>query len=145
MNRRAGILCLTGLSAFLLCGSTAPATCKENIGPSNGEVYGIAAGVAAGLTIGIIVLVEVHKSHHQIKGCVSTGPTGLEVENESDHKIYTLTGASTSLKAGDIVKVKGNKEKQPKGVTANHLFQVEKMSRDYGPCKVPAAAPATQP
>jgi hypothetical protein len=138
MNRRAGIVCLTGLSAFLLCGASSPTTCKGSIGPSNGEVIGIAAGIVAGLTVGTIVLVEVHKSHHQIKGCVSSGPNGLEVENDSDHKIYSLTGVSTNVKAGDIVRVKGDKEKQQKGGTANREFKVEKMSRDYGPCKVPA-------
>ena len=142
MNRREGIVCMTGLSAFLLCGASSPTKCNSGqIGPSNGEVYGIAAGVAAGVTIGIVVLVEVHKSHHQIKGCVSSGPGGLQVDNDSNHKIYALTGVSSNVKVGDFVRVNCNKEKQQKGSSAIREFQVEKMSRDYGPCKVPTTQP----
>ena len=129
---------MASLSAFLLCGATAPVTCKENIGPSSGEVVGVAVGAAA-VVVGVVVLVEVDKSHHHVNGCVSSGPNGLQVQNESDHKIYALTGVSTNVKVGDIVRLKGNKEKQ--GSSPNREFQIEKMSRDYGPCKVPATQP----
>lgn len=143
MPRKTGIISMLALSSFLLCGATAPVTCKENnIGPSTGEVVGIGVGIGAAVVIGTVVLVHVNHSHHEIRGCVSSGPNGLQVQNDSDKKLYTLIGVPANVKVGDIVKVHGDKEKQPKGSTATEEFKVEKMSRDYGPCKVPAAPSA---
>jgi hypothetical protein len=131
---------MVALSSFLLCGfQQSPTSCKSSgsIGPSNAEVIGVAVAVGAVIVVGTVVLVEVHKSHHTIKGCVTAGPNGLQVENDSDKKIYSLTGVPANVKAGDIVKVNGNKEKKAKGSTDNQQFVVAKMSKDYGPCQVP--------
>ena len=71
------IIAFTALSSFLLCGATSPSGCPSggfSIGPSKGEVVGVAVGVGAAIAVGTIVLVEVHKSHHTIKGCVTAGP-----------------------------------------------------------------------
>ena len=107
--------------------------------PSNGEVIGIGVAAVAVVVIGVVVLVEVNKSHHTIKGCVSSGPGGLEVLNESDKKVYALMGVPPNVKVGDVIKVHGKKEKQG----GAQEFVVEKMSRDYGPCK--AAVASSQP
>jgi hypothetical protein len=143
MNRRAGIISFAALGSLLLCGSTAPAACHEQIGPSTGEVVGAAAGIVAVVVVGTVVLVDVNKSHHTIKGCVTNGPNGLEVRNDKDNKTYGLTGVTANVKPGDVIQVHGSKEKNQKDAGGNQDFMVEKMSRDYGPCKVQLAAPAT--
>jgi hypothetical protein len=141
MNRRTGLVSLISLSSILLCGAGSPTGCQSSgsIGPSNGEVIGIGVAAVAVVVVGVVVLVEVNKSHHTIKGCVSSGPGGLEVLNESDKKVYALMGVPANVKVGDIVKVQGKKEKQG----GAQEFVVQKMSRDYGPCK--AAVAASQP
>jgi hypothetical protein len=137
MNRRVGIVSMLALSSFLLCGASSPTQCKSSgsIGPSTGEVVGVGVAVGAVIVVGTVVLVEVHKSHHTIKGCVTTGPDGLEVQNESDKKTYALTGVPANVKVGDIVKVNGTKEKKQRSSAGNEDFVVTKMSKDYGPCK----------
>jgi hypothetical protein len=143
MNHRVGIVSMIALSSLLLCGA-APVTCKDNIGPSTGEVVGIAAGIGAGVVIGVVVLVEVNKSHHTVKGCVTSGPDGIQVVSDSDKRTYSLVSSPANVKVGDIVKLRGNKEKQPKGSTGNQQFVVEKISKDFGPCKaIPAPAAAS--
>src|ERR1035441_5429626 len=84
MLRRTGVVSMTCLAAFLLSGATATQSCNpppQPIGPSTGEIVGAAVGVAAVVTIGTVALVEVHNSHHTIKGCVLAGPGGLQVQN----------------------------------------------------------------
>jgi len=140
MNRRTGIVSMIALSSFLLCGSTTPTQCKDQIGPSTGEVVGIGVGITAGIVIGTVVLVEVHKSHHTLKGCVTSGPSGLAVLNESDKRTYALTGVPINVKVGDIVKVTGTKERKQLDSAGNEDFVVARMSKDYGPCKAALAA-----
>jgi hypothetical protein len=143
MQQRFGFVSMVALSSFLLLGAGSPASCKnEQIGPSTGEVVGIAVGIGA-VVVGTVVLIEVHESHkHNIKGCVTAGPSGLEVHNEQDDKTYALIGGSPNVKVGDIIKVHGKKEKGLKDDGARE-FMVDKMSRDYGPCKVAATSAST--
>jgi hypothetical protein len=147
MNRKSGIIAATALTSFIFCGAaTTTQGCNQSqqsfgsIGPSTGEVVGAIVGVAAVITVGTIVLVEVHNAHHTIKGCVTAGPAGIQVQNEGDKKMYTVTGVTKDVKVGDRVKVHGDKEKKQKGSTADQVFTVEKMNKNYGPCQV---APST--
>ena len=142
MNRRIGTVSMLALTSFLLCGASSPTQCKEQIGPSNGEVIGIAVAAGAVIVVGTVVLVEVNKSHHTIKGCVTTGPNGLTVINESDKKVYALTGIPVNVKVGDIVKVNGSKQKKQKDSAGNEDFVVTRMNKDYGPCKAAVASNA---
>lgn len=144
MQRRKGFAAFAALSSLLLSGASSPSSCNtsnDQIGPSNTEVYGAVAGIAAGIAVGTIVLVEVHKSHHTVKGCVTAGPEGLTVHSEGNQKVYALTGVTANVKVGDIVKLNGNKEKSQKDSAGDEDFMIQKMSRDYGPCKAPLAAP----
>ena len=131
------------LTVFLLCGAQSPQGCNTsntnyNIGPSKGEVTAAAVGVVAVIAVGTVVLVEVHKSHHMVKGCVSSGPNGIEVTTEGDKpKTYVLEGNMATVKTGDLVRFHGNKVKKTKDSTGDQTFQVQKISKDYGPCKVP--------
>ena len=139
MKRSTGIVSMIALSSFLLCGATAPTNCHESIGPSTGEVVGVAVAIGAAIVV-TVVLVERNNSHHTVKGCVTSGPGGIQVQNESDKKIYILASSPANVKVGDRVKLHGKREKQDKATPGTQEFVVEKLSKDYGPCKV---APAT--
>jgi hypothetical protein len=146
MRHRKGWIAFAGLSSFLLCGATSPTTCNSTpIGPSNGEIIGAAVGIGAAIAVGTIVIVEVHKSHHTIKGCVTVGPDGVLVHNDGDKKIYALTGITAKVKVGDIVKVNGNKNKKQKDSAGDLDFVVTKIGKDYGPCKALEAPAASTP
>ena len=146
MHRRRGIVCLAALGPSLFCGGSSLAGCANNtkfqIGPSRGEVVGASVGIVAVVVVGTVVLVEVHKAHHTMKGCVTAGPAGFELTNDGDRKLYTLSGATAAIKTGDIVRVHGSKQKAEKNSSAPRDFVVEKINRDYGPC---GAAPLPQP
>ena len=103
-------------------------------------MIGVVVGVVAVVAVGTVILVELHKDHHSVKGCVFVGTNGVQVQNESDHKMYTVTGATQNVKPGDRVRLSGSKEKQPKGSTAARVFVVEKFSKDYGSCKTAVAS-----
>ncbi len=145
MHRRSGFVSLAAADSLLLCAANSTSGCNSSsshIGPTTGEVVCAGVGIAAAV-VGTVVLVEVNKSHHTIKGCVTVAPGGLEVQNEKDNKIYALTGVTANVKPGDIIQVHGSKEKGEKDSAGNQDFRVEKMSRDYGPGTVgPALTPA---
>jgi hypothetical protein len=144
MQRRNGIIAFAALSSFLLCGASSTQGCNDSnftIGPTKGQIIGAAVGVGAVITVGTIVIVEVHKSHHRIKGCVTVGPDGVLVHNDGDQKIYALTGITANVKVGDIVKVNGNKNKKQKDSAGDEDFMVTRINKDYGPCKAALAAP----
>jgi hypothetical protein len=99
-------------------------------------VIGVGVAAAAVITIGTVVLVHNHNSHHTIKGCVVSGPEGIQIQSGSgsDMKTYTLAG-DPNIKVGDLVKVHGDKVKKVKNSTDPQTFTVEKLNKDYGPCK----------
>lgn len=137
---------MVALASFLLGGATAPTGCTPAPQPSHtgAEVGAIAA--VAGVVVGTVVLVEVHKDHHTIKGCITASQSGLQVHDDRDLKTYTLLGATSATKAGGIVQLHGSKEKERKGSTDDPSFVVEGVNRTYGPCSVntkPAAGAAT--
>jgi hypothetical protein len=140
-------ICFVALSSLLLCGATSPTSCSSSsnsgltLGPSNGEI-GAAVGIVAGVAVGTVVLVEVNKSHHNLKGCVTTGPDGLTLHSEGNSKVYALTGVPANVKVGDVIKVHGSKSKGQKDSAGDQDFAVEKMNRDYGSCKALLAPPA---
>jgi len=148
MQFRRGIICFLALSSFLLCGATSPTSCnssQQQIGPSEGEVVGAAVGIVAVVVVGTVVLVEVNKSHHNLKGCVTAGPDGLTLHTEGNGKTYALTGVPANVKVGDVIKVHGSKSKGQKDSAGDQDFAVEEMSRDYGPCKALLAPPVGTP
>lgn len=108
-----------------------------NIGPSKGEVAGVIVGiVAVGVAIGVGVYFLVRKSP-SVTGCAVTDRSGLELQNEGDQQRYLLTGDTANIKSGDRVKVSGKREKKTK--SGERDFLVEKVSKDYGHCKVSSA------
>lgn len=127
---------MAALAVLFCSGSTAPTGCPSgSIGPSGGEVAGAAIGVGAIVAVAIIVPVEIHHHHHTLKGCVFTGPGGLELRT-SDAKTYTLEGGPSSIKVGDLIQFHGSKVKKTKDQTGDQVFRVAQLKKDYGPCKL---------
>lgn len=90
--------------------------------------------VAVGIGVVVVILV-VHYKPASAKGCVSSGPNGLELANLGNKLTYDLAGDTSSVKPGELVKVKG-KKKHSKG-SVKSTFTVSQLSKDFGPC--PAA------
>lgn len=139
--------------AILQVSGTTPQSCNTtsqpatSVGPSTGEVVGAAVAVVGVAVLGTVVLVEVHNSHHTIKGCVTAGSGGLQVRDTANQHIYDVSGVTAGVKVGDVVRLHGDKEKKTKGETSQG-FVIQKMNKDYGPCEVPGtptAAAATAP
>jgi hypothetical protein len=144
MQRRNGIIAFAALSSFLLCGATSPTTCNDNakpIGPSTGEVVGVGIAVAGTIVVATVVLVKVHNSHYNLKGCVTAGPDGLKLHENGNGKSYSLTGVTANVKVGDIIKVHGAKLKHQRDSAGDQDFAVEEIGRDFGPCKAVLAPP----
>ena len=108
----------------------------QGLGPSGAQVYGAIAGVAGIATVATIL--AVNHSHHTLTGCAFDGQEGLRLQG-SDSKIYDLEGDAASIKAGDKVKLHGSRVKKAKGYSGNQAFNVQKLSKNYGPCHVTLA------
>ena len=143
--RRTGAISMICLASLCFCGATNPQGCqaqKFNVGPSKGEVAAALVGTAAVVAIGAVVLVEVHKSHHTVKGCVSAGPGRVMVTTLGEKpKTFLLEGDIASVKMGDLVQFHGNKVKRTKDRSADQTFEVQKISKDFGPCVVFPSTP----
>jgi hypothetical protein len=131
------------LASLVCCATLGPSGCTtgmqtqtKSIGPSGTAIAGVAIGVGAAV---VATVVLVHHSHHTLKGCAFSGTNGLELQTDSDQKTYALTGETSAIKVGDIVRVAGSKKKKNSAVPAS--FLVEKVSKDYGQCK---ASPASR-
>jgi len=135
---------MAALAVIFCSGATAPSGCNSStsrIGPSGGEVAGAAIGIGAVVAVAIIVPIEINHSHHTLKGCVFSGPGGFQLRT-SNGKTYAIEGDPASIKAGDLVQFHGSKVKKTKDSNGNEVFRVEKLKKEYGPCKV--APPATK-
>jgi hypothetical protein len=43
------------------------------------------------------------------------------------------------VKVGDRIKIHGDKENKPKGSTADQVFTVQKLNKNYGACQIASA------
>ena len=131
---------LLGLSLLLLF--TAPAKAQYgSIGPTKGEVAWVIVGiVAVGAAIGIGIYLVIHHSHDRsITGCAVSSGGSLSLQHEGDQRIYNLLGDTAAIKPGDRIRVSGRERKEyPSG---NRDFLVDKLAKDYGPCKTLPATP----
>ncbi len=149
-RRRPEKMVAIALASLVCCVSFGPTACTNgpgqssigSFGPTGAQVTAAAIGVG-GAVVATVVLIEVHRSHHTLKGCVSNGQNGLEVQPEGEPKAFALAGDTANIKVGDMVRFHGAKEKKVKGSAGNRTFTVEKINRDYGPCKLSPAPSAS--
>ncbi len=129
------------VSVALLIGAARPAEAQFPSGCvgycGNGIVIGIVAVAGAIATVGIVLAVNHY--HHFIKGCVATGPNGLELET-SESTVYFLEGDQAAIRPGEMVKLHGSRMKKSKDGKAGQGFKVSQLKKDYGPCHVTAHA-----
>ena len=103
---------------------------------------GIAIGVAAAAGVGILIYALHHRgaspSQASLVGCTQSGANGegTTLVNDKDKEAYTLVAGSTDLKPGERVKLTGQKSQDGSG---KRTFTVQKLSKDYGPCKTETA------
>lgn len=95
----------------------------------------VIGGVAVAAVIGGLTIWAIY--HHEsqfVRGCVVSGPGGLELRVAGEEKTYELTGATAAVKAGENVRLHGKHRKTPKGSTGNPTFMVTNVAKDYGAC-----------
>ena len=120
---------------MVLLPANAPARASTDLNTQANEIAdGILAVAATIVVVGVILVV--HYKPATVKGCVVSGPNGLELTNNSDKLTYELTGATSAIKPGEVIKVKG-KKKHSKD-SANPTFTVKALSKDYGACTATA-------
>jgi hypothetical protein len=132
------------LICCLLIPAIAPAQARphaafDGLGLGSKAALVIAALTTAVALIGVGVYFAIRQGH-TVRGCVAEGANGLELQME-DSRTYQLLGATTSIKAGERVKVTGTRKKRVNGVTDKQSFVVDKLDRDYGACPVSPAHP----
>ena len=132
-QRRTVVALLVCISAVF---SAKPLAAQSGtIGASKGQVTAVIVGiVAVGIAIGVTAVLVV-RHHPTVTGCVAAVPGGMSLDNESDRSVSTLTGNTSGLKAGERVRLSGHKERKGAG---EHVFAVDEVRKDFGPCKVPA-------
>jgi len=151
-RRRTEKMVAIALASLVCCVAVGPTGCTNGpgqssigrIGPSGGQVTAAAIGVGA-VVVGTVVLIEVHHSHHTVKGCVFSGQNGIEVQTQGGMETYALAGETANIKVGDLVQFHGTKGKKVKDSAGDRTFTVEKISRDYGPCKLNSGQPTNAP
>ena len=150
-RRRTEKMVAIALASLVCCVSVGSTGCTNGLnnknfsfGPSGGQITAAAIGVGA-VVVATVVIIEVHHSHHTLKGCVFSDQNGLQAQSQGDMKTYALAGETASIKVGELIRFHGTKVKQVKGSAGNQTFTVEKVSRDYGPCKLNSGQPANAP
>jgi hypothetical protein len=103
------------------------------------KLLGISLGLAAaGAGIGLGVYFVVHHKHN-LTGCAATTADGLNLVTDGDKQTYALFGEIAGIKSGERVRVSGNRN--TKDATGLRRFAVERLSKDFGACKVLPATP----
>src|SRR6266496_1527205 len=119
---------------FLVCACLLPMNIRAKADSLQNAATAIIVGVAAvGAAIGIGIYYALHHGN-SIKGCVVSGPSGLELQNEGDQQTFQLSGITSDVKPGDRMRVSGKKVKRAKGSSGNPTFLVDKPGKDYGAC-----------
>ena len=136
-GRRKRIAAVTALVALVCSGAT---SC------TNTQIALSGAGIAAvlvGTAVGVTYAVKHH--NHTLQGCLYTDAGGTKLRT-SDAKVYILKGDAASIKVGEKVQFHGSREKKAKGdSTADQVFLVEKLNKDYGPCSANGTTSPTPP
>ena len=96
-----------------------------------GSGAAIGAGVAAAAA-GVGIAYFVLHNHGSLVGCVEQSTEGIKLITEKDKNTYALEGETAGLKPDERVHLKGKKSKDSSG---SPTFEVQKVAKDFGPCK----------
>ncbi len=109
-------------------GSTGTSTGRSY---GNGAAIGAGVGAAAGIGAAYLLL----RNHGTIVGCVERSRAGkMKLMNEKDKNTYALLASNdVTLAPGERVALKGKKTKDSS--SGEPVFQVQKLTKDYGSCK----------
>jgi hypothetical protein len=89
--------------------------------------------VSAGVTLAVTLLI-IHEKHKRIRitGCVGAGATGMEVTDESDKRIYSISGDPAGAKAGERMTLEGKRRKESLKMP---VFEARRVMEDFGACQ----------
>jgi hypothetical protein len=129
-------LCRALIVAILSVALIAPARAEslETVGKQiTAGIVVVSAAVAV-----VVILLVIHYKHKKssITGCVASGASGMNLTDEKDKRLYTLSGDTAAVKAGDRMTLEGiqRKEKGAAPVSTSTVFEVQKV-RDLGACQ----------
>lgn len=111
--------------------ATQPPPSKAETLKTIGDEIVIGIVVASVAIVVAIVLVVRHEASY--RGCVSSSPDGLEFTGVGSQTAYQLSGDTTGLRPGELVRLKG-KKKSARGSGNHPTLIVTRIGRDYGAC-----------
>ena len=110
--------------------------------PSEGQARAIGVGTVGGgaAVVGVGVCFTVQDGQ-SLRGCAGSAQGGLQLQSQSDQPAVTLAGEVVAINPGDQVRVSRKKQKnEGAGIP---IFLVDKVTKDYGACKVQPASALT--
>ncbi len=112
-------------------GSTGTGTSTGRSYGSSGAAIGAGVGAAAGIGAAYLLL----RNRGTIVGCVEPSSAGkMKLMNEKDKNTYALLASNdVTLAPGERVALKGKKTRDSS--SGEPVFQVQKLTKDYGSCK----------
>lgn len=110
-----------------------PASKAETLKTIGNEII-VGIVVASAVIVVAIVLVVRHEASY--KGCVSSSSDGLEFTSQDGQQAYRLSGDITTLRPGELVRLKGKKKHATGSVNSHPTLIVTRVGRDYGACPV---------
>ncbi len=105
--------------------------------PSYGSKGAVIGAIAGGAAAAGLLYWKLHK-RTTVQGCLAG--TGDKLVSEKDNQTYSLTNKqSKMLQPGERVELSGKKRKDASG---EPIFEVHKMSKDFGQCTTTTALQA---
>ncbi len=90
-------------------------------------------GVAAFVVVVTVVAVHYSKKP-SVTGCVTSGANGMNITDEKDKQVYSLSGNTADIKPGDRMKLHGRKLKS-KGADKTLVWEAKEVTKDFGVCQ----------
>lgn len=113
----------------LAISTTRPALADIGYTKDSKAVGVIAAVVVIGAAAGFGIHYAIRHGQ-SLKGCVGNSASGLDLAT-GDGTPWALTGDTQGIKAGERVRINGNRVKG-----GSRAFAVTKLSKDYGACSL---------
>lgn len=124
--------CCGLLIAALMVGVVKPA---QAVNPEEVLIIVAATTAAAAIaTVAVVASVQHRRKKIVITGCVIAAEKGMRVTDEADKKTYVLSGDTSGIKAGDRMKLEGNRAKAKNG-DKSRVWETKRVIKDFGVCQ----------